>query len=386
MKVLRLPRAKVEVGSPLAWNVRDEAGKLLLSKGHVIGSEHQLDLLLQRGAFVDFEEVRATSQRTEAAAPTDSPLTRAPNLFGIWDKTAAELQALLTDVTTPDLAERMQRYALHVLRLVDINPDIALYRCVRQEHVQHYWYGYEHSVHTAVLCVLMARQLQWPVDRMMSLMKAALTMNVSILELQGQMAGQDFPMRDRQREKIQQHPGMAVDILRKAGISDEDWLAAIAQHHERSDGSGYPAGQKELHEMAVALRVADVLMAKISPRVLREGLSPQMAVRQLYGEDAGGPWSTAVIKQFGLYPPGDLVHLASGELAVVVQRTGNVKAPIVAAITDAAGHASTKTVRMDTGAKEHAIVRVENDKTLLKRLAPERLYGNVEVPAMPPGA
>jgi HD domain len=194
------------------------------------------------------------------------------------------------------------------------------------------------------------------------------------------MASQDVPMRDSQREKIHRHPGIALEILTKAGITDVDWLDAIAQHHERAGGSGYPKGLKVVGEMAVALRVADVFMAKISPRALREALSPQAAVRQLYSEDAGGPLSTAVVKQFGLYPPGDYVKLVSGELAVVVQRTSNAKAPIVAALTDAAGHPTATTVRLDTGQKEHAIAGAATDKSMLKRLAPERLYGFVAVP------
>ena len=379
MKVLRLPRAKVELGRPLLWNVRDESGKLLLSKGHVVESEHQLDLLLQRGAFVDIDEVRASESAATAAQL--KAVSAPPNLFGLWDKAAPGLQALLARAIEHDFAAQVDQFALHIVNLLDINPDVALYRCVRQDHAQYYWYGYTHSIHTAVLCLLMARQLHWPQDQMMSLVKAALTMNCSILELQGQMAGQDTPMKDRQREKIHNHPNASVDLLTKAGVTDPDWLTAIAQHHERRDGSGYPGGLKSIGEMAVALRVADVFMAKISPRALRDALSPQSAVRQLYTEDDGGALSTAVVKQFGIYPPGDFVKLASGELGVVVQRTANARAPIVASVTDTTGHPSVKTVRRDTGQKEFAIVSAVSDKALLKRLAPERLYGFSEVPA-----
>lgn len=378
LKVLRLPRTKVELGLPLLWNVRDEAGHLLLSKGHVIQSESQLDQLLERGAFVDIEEVRATAKEPDPAQSGVRVLP--PNLFGLWNKTNAELQDLLTQVDAPDFGGRTEQFAQKIMGLLDINPDIALYLCVRQDNAQHYWYGYAHCVHTAVLCILMARQLQWPNERMMNLVKAALTMNISILELQGQMASQDVPMKDSQHEKIRHHPDATVKILTKAGINDPDWLGAVAQHHERADGSGYPKGLKDVSEMAVALRVADVFMAKISPRALREAQTPQAAVRQLYSEDAGGPLSTAVVKQFGLYPPGDYVKLASGVLAVVVQRTSNAKAPIVAALTDKAGHPTGTTVRLDTGQKEHAIVGTASDKSMLKRLAPERLYGFVAVP------
>jgi HD domain len=379
LKVLRLPRAKVELGLPLPWNVRDEEGHLLLSKGHIIHSETQLDTLLLRGAFVDYEEVLASTARQTEAPPDNSIYKTRLNLFGMWEKTSAELQALLSHTDGPDFGDQVEQFARHIIKLLDTNVDIALYRCVRQDNAQHYWYGYAHSVHTAVLCVLLSRHLHWSEGRMMSLVKAALTMNMSILELQGKMAAQDVPMKDKQHDKIRHHTEQAVEILRKAGVQDEDWLMAVAQHHERADGKGYPTGSPDVCEMAIALRVTDVFMAKISPRAIREALSPQDAVRQLYSEDAGGPLSTAVVKQVGLYPPGDYVKLANGERAVVVQRTANVKAPIVAAITDSAGHAIGKTVRRDTALKEYAIVGTVADKAMLKRLAPERLFGFAEV-------
>ncbi|MDO8775456.1 MAG: HD domain-containing phosphohydrolase [Burkholderiaceae bacterium] len=374
MKMLRLPRSKVQIGSPLPWNVRDEQGCLMLSRGHVIESEHQLELLLQRGAFVDAGEVKARARDAEPEQP--KPIAAPLNLFGLWDQTAEGLKKLLTEVAhQPDFSGRMDQFARHILELVDCNADIGIYRIVRQENAKNYYYGYSHSVHTATLCILMSRHLQWPEDRVMSLVKAALTMNMTILELQGQMAGQDVPIKDKQRTAIHEHPTQCVELLAQAGVTDADWLAAIAQHHERSDGTGYPLGCTDICEMAVALRVADVFMAKISPRTLRTALSPHEAVRELYHEDKGGPLSTAIIKEFGIYPPGDFVKLASGELGIVVQRTGNVRAPIVAAITDTTGHPVARTLRHDTGQSGFAIVANVTDKAMLTRLPPERLYG-----------
>ncbi|WP_296444697.1 HD-GYP domain-containing protein [Rhodoferax sp. UBA5149] len=383
MKMLRLPRSKVQIGSPLPWNVRDDQGLLMLSRGHVIESAHQLELLLQRGAFVDPEEVKALAREAQPAQP--KAFVAPPNLFGLWDQTTVELQKLLTHVgQEPDFVGRMEQFARHILELVDDNVDIGLYRIVRQDNAKNFYYGYTHSVHTATLCILMSRHLQWPKERMMSLVKAALTMNMTILDLQGQMAGQDVPMKDKQRVALHNHPAQSVELLEKAGVTDADWLAAIAQHHERSDGSGYPLGCTDIGEMAAALRVADVFMAKISPRTLRPALSPQEAVRELYREDKGGPISTAIIKEFGIYPPGDFVRLASGELGLVVQRTDNARAPIVASITDTAGHPVARTLRHDTGQADFAIVANVTDKAMLSRLPPERLYGFSSAPPAPP--
>lgn len=383
MKLLRLPRSKVRLGEPLPWNVRDESTRLLLSRGHIVESEEQLDALLARGVFVDIEEARAVAHLEEMAAKeraTLSTLNRPQNLFSLWDHSAEEMRKLMGRVPeTPVLPGQVSEFAARLIELVDKDVDMALYHMVRQESAHLYYYGYNHAIHTAVLCLLLTRRLQWAPARTMSLMQAALTMNLPILQLQGIMAEQDEPMRESQKAQIRAHPQLAVQWLTQAGVTDTDWLTAIAQHHEHVDGAGYPQGLTEIADIAVALRVADVFMAKISPRKLRAALPIQEAARQLFREDHGGPLSSAVIKEFGIYPPGDVVKLACGEIGVVMRRTDSAKCPIVAAITDEIGHPTVHTVQRDTAQPHYAITGSVADKSLVARMPPERVYGHTQL-------
>lgn len=388
MKLLRLPRAKVQLGLPVPWNILDEDEQLLLKKGQLVVTEHQLEALLARGAFVDVEEIKAAAQ---APAPERSHKAVASNsLFDLWEQTTQTLQKLALDANNTDPAvppeslrwpARLDEFARHVIRLVDVNPDIAIYRCLRQEQNHHFYYGYLHAIHTAVLALLLGRHLAWPPTRVLALVKAAITMNLSILDLQGQMAAQEDPIKDSQRKLIRDHPQAAMALLTRLGVTDADWLTAVAEHHEHPDGSGYPLGMQQPSELAVALRVCDVFMAKISPRVVRGPLSSQEAARQLYREDQGGTLSSALIKVFGIYPPGEFVKLASGELGLVVQRSANLRAPLVAVITDVSGKPVQRTQRRDTAEAGFAITGLATDKALLARLPPERLFGYVKVPA-----
>ena len=374
MKLLRLPRAKVQLGVPLPWNVRDDKQQLLLSRGHVLRSENQLEALLERGAYVDLEEAKL-AERSHVPSPGVAAKGQA-NLFGLWDELPNELYKLLDKAPeTPGFSARLQDFSTRLIQLIDKDVDIALYHAVRQETAHLFFYGYSHAIHTATLCLLMARRLAWPQARMMSLVNAALTMNLAILGLQGAMAKQDVPMRESQKKQVRRHPQDAVDMLTKLGVDDPEWLTAVAQHHERPDGSGYPGGLQELNQSAVALRVTDVFMAKISPRATRPALPIKDAARALFQEDGGGPISSAIIKEFGIYPPGDVVKLASGEVGVVMRRTANAKCPIVSALTDAQGHNTTRTQRRDTSVPEHAIVASLTDKSVVARLPPERVYG-----------
>lgn len=374
MKLLRLPRFKVQVGKPLPWNVRDEQSNLLLLRGHVIDSEHQLELLLVRGAFVDAQEVRAVELH-EVPLPERS-IPRVLNLFGLWDHSGDELRKLMHKVPhTPGLLERVEVFAADLIARVDQDADIALYHAIRQESEDPFLYGYNHAVHTAILCLLTARRLQWSAVRTVSLVKAAITMNMAVLELQGQLSHQDVPPWESQKTLLRRHPQEAADWLVQAGVNDVDWLTAVAQHHERPDGSGYPQGLNDVPEVALALRMADVFMARITARKLRPAMTIQEAAKQMFREDQGGAMSSAVIKVLGIFPPGEVVRLANGEVGVVMRRTDNVKCPIVAAITDAAGMPTVHTEHRDTALPAFAIVETVANRALVARLPPERVYG-----------
>lgn len=370
MQLLKLVQNQVRLDEPLPWNIRDAAGQLLLAKGFVLHGDQQLEALLERGVYVDIEEVRAAKRAAEAAA------ARTPNLFGQWERLLWRLDKLLRGVgKEPDFAGDLDHLAHDLVSLVDRDPDIAIYLAVRQDQKRFPIYGLTHALHTATLCLLMTRRVGWPADRMHSLIKAALTMNLSVLDLQGRLCAQGVPPTEPQRALLHEHPLKSAEMLRAAGVDDAACLAAVEQHHERSDGSGYPHGLTELDEMAVALRQADVFMAKISPRALRAALPTQQAARELFADAKGSPVASALIKEFGIYPPGDFVKLKSGECAVVVRRGADARTPLAASITNRDGMPTVNTVQRDTARPEFGITGAMNDKTLVLRVPPERLYG-----------
>ena len=369
MQLLRLVQGQVRLGEPLPWGVRDEHGKLLLARGQVIASDAQLAALLERGASVDIEEVRAAASREAAAA------RRPVSLFAQWEQVLWQLDRLLRSIAEPGFVERVDELAQHIETLALRDPDIAIYLTVRQDPKRLTIYALAHSVHCSLVGLLMARRLGWDTARTRTLMCAALTMNVAILELQGRMAAQGSPPTPPQMDMIRAHPAQGVAMLEAAGVTDADWLQAVAQHHERPDGSGYPNGLREIGELPAVLRYVDVFMAKMAPRALRAPLSPQLAARQLFQDSGGAPASAAIIKEFGIYPPGEFVQLRSGEMAVVVRRSGDARTPLAASITDRQGMPQVNTVVRDTAKPEFAITALAGERNLVLRVPPERLFG-----------
>jgi HD-GYP domain-containing protein (c-di-GMP phosphodiesterase class II) len=369
MQLLRLVQTQVRLGEPLRWGVRDPQGQLLLARGQVITSEAQLAALLERGASVDIEEVRA------AAAQADSGRQRPVSLFGQWEQLLWQLDRTLRSVAEPGFPERLEQVRAHLEALTLRDPDIAVYLTVRQDPKRLTIYPLAHSVHCTLIGLLMARRLGWDEARTQSLMRAALTMNIAILELQGRMAAQGSSPTPGQLETIRAHPSEGVRLLRDAGVTDAPWLDAVGLHHERPDGGGYPEGRREIGELPTVLRWIDVFMAKLAPRALRTPVPVQLAARQLYTVSGSAPAAAAIIKEFGIYPPGEFVQLNSGEMAVVVRRSADARTPLAASVTDRHGMPSVNTVVRDTAKPEFAITGLAPDKNLVLRVPPERLFG-----------
>ncbi len=355
----------VSVGVPLPFNVRDADETLMLARGQIVSNVTQMEALFKRGALVDMAELPAAVLDVASALPSQLPK--------LWTQCFDSVFQTLKNSTAPGFASALDEACPPVLALIERDPDLAVFQVLRQSGAANFEYGLTHSMHAAITSLLVSQRLGWSGDESKRAFQAALTMNVAMLELQGTLAVQSSPLTDAQRSAIHDHPLASVAMLERAGITDTDWLAAVAQHHETVDGSGYPKGLREPTELATLLHRADVYTSKLSPRAGREALAADLAGRAMFMQDPGHPMSVALAKEFGVYPPGCFVKLNSGEIAVVVKRGANVMAPWVAALTSANGVALREPSRRDTSIKENAIAGVVAEKTVPVRVKVEQL-------------
>ncbi len=126
-----------------------------------------------------------------------------------------------------------------------------------------------------------------------------------------------------ERIRIEQHPELGYQALRKLGT--HDWLAEVVrQAHERWNGQGYPHKLKgrEINEFAQIIGVVDVFDALVSPRPYRRRFLPHEAVRELVvAESSAFPRKIikALVEQLSAYPIGTSVRLSTGELGTVIR-------------------------------------------------------------------
>ena len=362
---LSLVKHRVRLGAPLPFNVRAADETLLLARGQVIADSEQLGALMSRGALVDIAELGDMRLDVEAAAPSQLPQ--------LWTQCLNKVGDVLMSAEGESFREALEDAVEPVQQLIRRDPDLAVFQVVQQQAGESLAYGVKRSLQSAVTSFLVARRLGWSVDESGRALKAALTMNLSMLELQGVLAQQCTPVTPDQRAGIRSHPLRSVQILERAGVTDPDWLAAVAQHHEEQDGSGYPSGRTDVHELAALLHRADVYTAKLSPRANRDAIAADRAGRQMFMQDPGHPMTAALVKEFGVYPPGCHVRLASGETAIVLKRGTTITTPTVVALSDTAGQSYPHPIRRDTARPGYGIEGVLGSARASARESAERL-------------
>lgn len=288
--------------------------------------------------------------KTHDEAMTDTPVSETLLRWSRWQDLSEWLEPLLLNPGNSTSFVADINHCSHTLvKLVDEDPDLAIFHIVHASPEKMARYGIVHAMHTGMLITLVGRRKDWVGPRIDSAVKAALTMNLSITALQIVLAQQVEPPTAEQRQAIAAHPLATWHMLRQLGVTDEEWLIAVAQHHEQPDGKGYPQGLTDLDQTADALRTCDVFGAKLSPRISRSGMLSTRAAAEIFRQRSAGYFGATIIRELGLYPPGCLVELNTGEQGVVIRRTNDPMSPEIVLLTDELGQQRQTPIKTRTG-------------------------------------
>jgi HD-GYP domain-containing protein (c-di-GMP phosphodiesterase class II) len=179
---------------------------------------------------------------------------------------------------------------------------------------------------------------------------AALLHDVGMLRVPAEILARPGALDDAQRRIVESHPQIGAEILTR-WLPSEEWLAeAAAGHHERLDGTGYPAGLREnqLSALTRFIMVCDVYAALVAARPHRPGFDTRTALADTLLSAEKGLLDrdhAERLLQLSFYPVGSVVELADGAVGVVVathmgRRDLNTPArPVLALLTDSEGQA-----------------------------------------------
>lgn len=302
----------------------------------------------------------------------------APDPFSVWHGVHARVAHLLRHPTQAVFSDELDAVTDIILRTVDAAPEASLFEMIYGEEIA--GYAVAHSLQTAFVTALVAQRMGWPKQDRQTLIRASLTMNIAMLDLQDTLVRQPTSPTLKQRQEIDSHPQRGRDMLSALGISDEALLDTVALHHVTPGGHALPSGRGDLSPLACLVHYADVYLARLSPRATRGALAINLVARELQASAGGAsnPYVTAIVQEMGIYPPGTFVKLRNGDTAIVLRRGATPDTPLVSSLLRADGTPYLMTQPADTTEPEHKVVAALPRGLVMLTLNRRRLYDQAE--------
>ncbi|MFH1833439.1 MAG: HD-GYP domain-containing protein [bacterium] len=183
-----------------------------------------------------------------------------------------------------------------------------------------------HSIDVAVLAVVLGRRLGMSKAKLGELCLAGLLHDAGKLGLPRAILNKPGTLDADEQAEVRRHPILgALSLLsdRRLTSADMNNVVVAFEHHLNYDLTGYPRIEIKDHVTLFGRIVAivDRYDAMTSPRPYRDrNFTPHEALVYVI-RNAGRYFDPILVKLFveimGLYPPGTMVELTSGELAVV---------------------------------------------------------------------
>ena len=338
---------RLNEGDVLAKEIYTSSGKILLGKGVALTVPYinRLRDIGVHGIYIDddltsdiiIEDVISDQHRYEAMATIE----KSCKAIRIGKDNESDLQGSIRNIVQDILFQKEIMISLMDIRNIDNRL-------------------YAHSVNVCVLASVLGKGLGLPVDKLNELALGALLHDVGIVNLPKEIVNKRGPLTQEERELYQTHTTQGYDLLRKKKDSSIFIAHMAYQHHEWTNGKGYPRQIKgmTIHPLAEIVAVADFYDCLIHgspgiPRVL-----PHVAC-EIMMANAGVRFRQELIQIFlqyiAAYPTGYTVKLNNGETGVIVgQNKGLPTRPIVRVFE---GKINLKQVRV----LEHNLV---NERTL----------------------
>jgi putative nucleotidyltransferase with HDIG domain len=185
-------------------------------------------------------------------------------------------------------------------------------------------YTFTHMVNVSILTMGQARALGIEGRLLREFGLSALMHDIGKVRTPKEILNKPDKLTDDEFVIMRRHTVDGAEILRRT--PEMPILAPVVafEHHLRLDGTGYPLGvrRQSLNAGTMLCSISDIYDAMRSQRAYQQAFPTERILAVLKRND-GTQFDQNLVRRFvqllGIYPPGNLVRLSTGEVAVVAR-------------------------------------------------------------------
>lgn len=264
----------------------------------------------------------ARIQRTQAQAPSTTRQAELRNAKNTHQNARALTRSFMDDVRLGrgiDIKE-VKATVSECVRSILRNPDAMLWMAKLRTKDS---YTSEHSLNVGLLAIAFGRHLGASEEDLNKLGLAGMLHDVGKMQTPTDILLKESKLNDDEFNLMKMHAQHGRDILLSHQNIYHGTIDVAYGHHENLDGSGYPRGIKSggITDFTRIVALCDVYDAITSDRVYKKGASSLNALK-IIQDQTGKKFDVKLAQEFvdciGLYPPGSVVELHTGEVGIVI--------------------------------------------------------------------
>jgi putative nucleotidyltransferase with HDIG domain len=181
---------------------------------------------------------------------------------------------------------------------------------------------YSHSLNVTVLAMILAKSLDMSEEEVRHLAMGALFHDIGKSQIPDRVTRKTDPLTKSELALIHEHCLFGAKFAENFKLDPRVGLI-ILQHHECIDGSGYPSKLKgeEIDRLARIVAIVNTYDNLCNPLDLAAAMTPYEALANMFSRQRAKLDPSILkllIKSMGVYPPGSIVRLSSGDHGMVI--------------------------------------------------------------------
>jgi HD-GYP domain-containing protein (c-di-GMP phosphodiesterase class II) len=185
-------------------------------------------------------------------------------------------------------------------------------------------YTSQHSMNVCILAIALGRHINLSIKELNNVGLCGMMHDMGKMSVPLEILNKPGKLEPDELKIMQNHPELGWKLLMSSNDMYGGAIDVAYSHHERLDGTGYPRklSAEKITPYTRIVAIVDMYDAITSDRIYQNGRTHLDAIdimTKMCGTHLDLGLTYKFIECLGIYPPGCIVEMSNGEIAIVVE-------------------------------------------------------------------